>query len=293
MAKGRYYLGRVIKLGLLDQDKLMDAIVNSPTVEIGKFDWTVTDVVDGRGEGFPFIFGKLSKYAKDGHVKIVDENLKSQIDADAPNLLEASSPFIYLPDYSGLVFLHVWNGIQEDVFPKRFASIIEKAYEGFFVSCFVESVTDYEEFVAKLQSIDVFTELSAKVYPPNPMFGRLWESLNSYVKKRQVADVSVKETSKPGAGINTEIVQLVRNIIDNPGYQPSSEPDITDAAILMAADGYGSGKVTGFDDGIEVVVRTADTQKNFLFDKDPNPYDLAKISIEIFSKVTEDRDMRH
>ncbi|MGK5045977.1 hypothetical protein ACQ4WP_08770 [Janthinobacterium sp. GB4P2] len=293
MAKGRYYLGRVIKLGLLDQDKLMNAIVNSPVVEIGKFDWTITDVVDARCEGFQFIFGKLSKYAKNGHVKIVDENSKSQINAEAPNLLEASSPFIYLPEYSGLSFLHVWNGIQADVFPKRFAAIIEKAYDGFFVNCEVESVADYKEFIAKLQAIDVFTEMSAKVYPPNPMFGRLWESLNSYVRKRQVADVSIKETSMSINGINTEIVSLIRNIIDDPLYQPAFEPDITDAAILMAADGYGAGKVTGLDNGVEVIVKTADTQKSFLFDADPEPYSLARESIENFSKIKNDRNMGH
>src|SRR5471032_769354 len=293
MARGRYYLSRVIKLGLLDQEKLMLAILNSPIVEIGKFDWTITDVVDARSEGAPFIFGKLSKYAKNGRVKIVDENSKSQINTEAPNLLEASSPFIYLPNYSGLIFLHVWNGIQEDVFPRRFKAIIEKAYDNFFVNCEVEPVSDYKAFVAKLQAIDTFTELSAKVYPPNPMFGRLWESLNEYVKKRKVSDVVLKETSMNFSGIDKKIVSLIKNILENPNYQPDVEPDITDAAILMAADGYGSGKVSGLENGVEVIVRTSDTQKSFLFNPDPHPTELAAAALGHFSKISTERDMKH
>ncbi|MBA4077142.1 MAG: hypothetical protein C0508_19050, partial [Cyanobacteria bacterium PR.023] len=115
----------------LDQEMLMDAIANAPIVSIGKFDWTITDVDDKRNEQTPYVFGKLSKYAKEGHATVIDEVSRSQVDADVPNLLEASSSFIYLPEYSGVAFLHVWNGIQEDVFPRRFKSIIEAAFDGF------------------------------------------------------------------------------------------------------------------------------------------------------------------
>ena len=291
--KGRYYLGRVVKLGLLDQEKLMAAILNSPTVEIGKFDWTITDSFDGRNSDIPFVFGKLSKYAENGKVTVVDEESKSQVNAIAQNLVDASSPFVYLPEYSGLAFLHVWNGIQEDIFPRRFKSLIEAAYDGFFVSCEVEPITDYKAFAAKLKSIDIFTELSAKVYPPNPLFGRLWGSLNEYVKRRNASDVSVRETCTKPSGIETNIVNLVENILKNPSYEPHHEPDITDAAILMAADGYGKGKVAGFEGDVEVVFRTSDSQKSFLFLKDPAPYDLVRVASAQFSKISDERDMRH
>jgi len=45
MAKGRYYLGRVVKINL-DQPRLIYAIKNAPIVTIGKFDWTLTDIED-------------------------------------------------------------------------------------------------------------------------------------------------------------------------------------------------------------------------------------------------------
>ncbi|TDM09009.1 MAG: hypothetical protein C4K60_06550 [Ideonella sp. MAG2] len=271
----------------------MSTMLNAPIVEIGQFDWTITDTKDGRGESTPYIFGKLSKYAKDGHVTIVDESSRSQVDAYARNLLEASSPFVYLPQYSGIAFLHVWNGIQEDVFGRHFQKIIEEAYDRFFVGCEIDPITDYTAFSKRLESIDVFTEISAKVYPPNPLFGRLWGSLNEYVKKRRASDVSVKETSSTQSGISTQVAQLVREIMTNPNYEPNFEPDITDAAVLMAADGYGSGKITGFEGATEVVIRTSDSQKSFLFDKDPIASELVR-EVEVqFRRVSIERDMGH
>jgi hypothetical protein len=131
MRQGRYFLGRVIKLGLLTQDLFMDAIVKSPTVTIGKFNWTITDVVDKRNEELPYIFGQLSKYTSEGYVTVVDTEAKSQVDEPTENLLIASAPFVYLPKYSGIAYLHVWNQIQEELFPRRLKAIIEAAYDNF------------------------------------------------------------------------------------------------------------------------------------------------------------------
>lgn len=286
-------MGRVIKMGISDQTKLLDTIANAPTVTIGSYDWTITDIEDHRNNDMPFIFGKLSKYAKHGHVKTVDEQSRSQVDTEAPNLLVASSPFIYLPYYSGIAFLHVWNGIQEDVFPRRFKTIIEKAFDNFFVNCTIEPISDYKAFTTKLKTIDKFIELSARVHPPNPLYGRLWSSLDKYLKKRNATEVSVKETNEAGNGIKTNVVKLMDNIMDDPNYVPSEPPDITDAAILMAADGYGLGKVVGLENNVEIVIRTSDTQKSFLFAKEPVPENLAEEARKTFSKVNKERDLKH
>lgn len=292
MRRGRYYIGRVVKINL-DQERLMNAIVNSPIITIGKFDWTITDVVDNREEDSPYIFGKLSKYAKDGHAKVIDEVNRSQVDADVPNLLEASSSFVYLPEYSGIAFLHVWNGIQEDVFPRRFKSVIEAAFDGFFVACDIEPVSDYRAFTSRLKKLNYFTEFSATVYPPNPLFGRLWGSLNKYIDSRNASEVTVKEqTSKP-KGLKSKIIELMDRIMESPEYEPDEAPAIGDAAILMAADGYGRGKVVGIEKGEEVIIKTSDTQKSFLHDKEPIPSELAVKTEVQFKKVSSERDMKH
>ncbi|WP_158703200.1 hypothetical protein [Pseudomonas chlororaphis] len=291
--RGNYYMARVIKFGQLNQQKLMDAISEAPVVAIGQFEWTITDVVDMRGASEPFMFGNLAKYSREGHVTVVDEPAKQQLTARAPYLLEASAPFIYLPDFSGLAFLHVWNGIQENVFPRRFKAIVEAAYDNFFVGCTVEPVTDYRAFLERLKTLDSIKELSAKVSPPNPLFGRLWGGLDEYVRKRQADEVSVRESTSKSQGLSTDLLELIENILLDPNYQPAFEPDITDAAVLMAADGYGSGKAVGTEEGVEVVIRTSESQKSFLFDKDPDPELLANIVRGYFERVSSERDMRH
>lgn len=292
MRRGRYYLGRVVKVNL-DQTRLTDAIVNSPIVTIGKFDWTITDIKDNRDENFPYIFGKLSKYAKDGHAKVIDEVKRSQVDADVPNLLEASSSFVYLPDCSGIAFLHAWNGIHEDVFPRRFKSIIEAAFDNFFVACDIEPISDYRAFTSRLKKLSKFTEFSATVYPPNPLFGRLWGSLNDYIDSRNASEVSVKEQSSKPQGLSSKIIELMGCIMESPDYEPEEIPAIGDAAILMAADGYGRGKVIGEEKGDEVVVKTSDTQKSFLHSKEPEPEELAIKAKVHLDRVTIERDMHH
>jgi len=292
MKRGRYYLGRVIKINM-DQAQLMEAILNAPIVNIGKYDWTITDVEDGRSESLPFVFGKLSKYAKEGHVVLVDEISRSQVDATAPNLVEASSPFIYLPECSGIAFLHVWNGIQEDVFPRRFKSIIEIAYDRFLIGCDVEPIVDYGAFTKRLKKLSSFTEFSATVYPPNPLFGRLWGDLNEYISKRNASEVTVKEQASKSGGLKSKIIELMDRILEKPDYEPEETPAIGDAALLMAADGYGRGKVVGIEKNEEVVIRTSDSQKSFLHPKEPIPKELAIHANAQFERISRERDMKH
>lgn len=292
MGDGRYYIGRVLKVNL-SQEKLMDTIINAPVVSVGKFDWTITDVKDHRNEDIPYLFGKMSKFAREGHAKVIDEENRSQVDADVPNLLEASSAFVYLPEYSGVAFLQVSNGIPEDVFSRRFKSIIQAAFDNFFVVCDVEPISDYRAFTTRLKKLSQVTEISVTVSPPNPLFGRLWGSLNDYIKSRNASEITIKEqTSKP-TGLKSKIIDLMDRIISSPEYEPEETPAIGDAAILMAADGYGRGKVVGIEKGEKVVIQTSDSQKSFQHSRDPVPKELAFQANVQFDRVVKERDMKH
>ncbi len=166
MRRGRYYLGRVVKMGQLDQERLRSAIVEAPTVPVGGALWTITDVLDESRREKPFLFGRLSKYSSEGQLTVVDPIAHSQVETTAKNLLIAASPFVYLPDFSGIAYLHVWNGVQEDVFRRRFSRVVEEAQQRFFVGCEVDPVADYRAFVSKLTSLEKILEIRAKVYPP-------------------------------------------------------------------------------------------------------------------------------
>jgi hypothetical protein len=87
----------------------------------------------------------------------------------------------------------------------------------------------------------------------------------------------------------------MQNLLEQSQSRPEldSPVDITDAAMLMAADGYGHGKIIGDQRGEEVVIRTSDTHKSFLFAKEPEPSELAKAAAKFFEEISEERDMQH
>jgi hypothetical protein len=172
--------------------------------------------------------------------------------------------------------------------------------ENFFVDCAVEPVADYREFVEKLDSLDRITEMSAKVHPPNPLFGHLWGSLKDDIAHRNAEEVAVREKKTAGEGIKTALRELMRELLAGPPDAPVAAPtrsqppvDITDAAMLMAADGYGHGKVIGQHRAEEVVIRTSDTHKSFLHPKDPVPAELAAAAANLFKAISEERHMEH
>jgi hypothetical protein len=97
--RGRYYLSRVHKYGQLDSDKIINAIQNPATIITGKYAWIITDArAFTRNGKLEFVFGKLSKFSPEGIVKVVDDQQKIQTNRIEPNLIEASSSFIYVPD---------------------------------------------------------------------------------------------------------------------------------------------------------------------------------------------------
>lgn len=102
--QGTYYIGRVLKLGLLDQEKLIEAIKNPDQITYRGNAWTFIDIEEYNEHGHHYIFGKLSKFAPDGEVTLVDTVSRSEKTQDEPNLKLASSPFVYIPEHSGVPF---------------------------------------------------------------------------------------------------------------------------------------------------------------------------------------------
>lgn len=295
--KGRYFLSRIVKINL-SQENLIDAICSPAIIKVGKYNWTITDMLDKRDdESLPFIYGRLVKYADDTQ-DVVNEDNHTQGQSLTANLVKASSPFVYLPRFSGLCFLHVYNGIESETFPRRFKKIIEDArnlkYNDLLIGCDVDAISDYASFRNKIIMIKKITQIEATVSPPNPLFGRIWKSLKETLEKRNTSTLKINEESEKREGLKTNLHDLVNGIEKNNISNYKQEVALPDAAILMAADGYGTGKVAGEDNNGEIIeVRTRDVQKSFLFEKDPSPDFLARKANEEFIKVSEERKMEH
>jgi hypothetical protein len=214
-----------------------------------------------------------------------------------PNLIDAASAFVYVPQFSGLAYRHIWNALPSDQFERVFKELVERKYEKFFVGCDVEPIPDFRTFVTRLSKLDRITELQATVVPPNPLFGPCWESLSEYLRQRKLDEAQI--TEQAADGIQTRLKDIAVAVLrdDTAASWPElMEPlldGVGDAAVLMAADGYGRGRVKGTEDGKDVVIRTSENQKSFLFDGDPNPLRLFEYAFDQLQRLSEEQGLKH
>ena len=294
----RYYLARVLKRGELTPDKVALAMREPVTVEYRGTRYSFIDFEafgpSGNENGF---YAKLAKYKQQGAVEVVREEQHASAEAQIRNMIDAASPFVYLPAFSGLAYRHIWNSFPRDQFERVFKELIESKFEKFFVGCDIEPVTDLRTFVMRLSKLERVTELQATVLPPNPLFGPCWKSLGEYLRKRKLTEAQIREQAT--SGIQTRLKEIASAVLaDRPSEQLPSlmEPlldGVGDAALLMAADGYGHGRVKGIEEGREVIIRTSENQKSFMFDGDPNPTLLFERAHSVFVRINEERGLEH
>lgn len=293
--KGTYYLGRVLKTGALQSSDIAAALRAPESITRYGSAWTFLDVqelTDGRSTYF---FGRLGKYDPDGEVSVVDPDEHKETKQRQPNMTRASSPFLYVPEHSGLSFLHVSNQIDYTTFMNRWAEVINASHKQLLAQCDVDPIVDLRSFSAKLSGLDGIYRVSATVSPPNPLFGPLWEDLKEYLESRNTDRMKVEEDSSESVPLNTNLPEHVEGIVqqtkEDP-YTPGPLP-VGDAGILMAADGYGKGYVRGKQGEDVVIIRTSETVRNFSFTRDPDPDKLYRKTLAILERIKEERHMEH
>lgn len=298
-SSARYYLARVIKIGNLTTEGIIKAIRNPTFVQLRGIQYTFTDFQPFGPDEQPIgVFARLAKYRTEGAVEVVRQEFHASGREPVENLIEASSPFVYLPEFSGIAYKHVWNLLERDQFSRAFCELIEASEQKFFMQCELEPVTDLRAFVSRLAQLEKIIRLQAMVKPPNPLFGPCWDSLRKYLEKRKLQEVTINE--KAPEGISTQISKIAAAISEgetsSTALQEMMEPllgGVGDAALLMAADGYGSGKVIGIEENRTVTIRTRDNQKSFLLDRDPDPTALFNAAYEQFQSINNERYLEH
>jgi hypothetical protein len=295
----RFYMARITKRGELSTPNIIEALRNPETIEVRGTRYSFMNFIafgaPGQETGF---YAKLVKYKQKGEVGVVHEDRHELSLESVDNMIEAESAFVYLPGFSGLAYRNVWNSLTKDQFERVFVALIEQKYQQFFVGCDIEPVTDLRTFVMRLAKLDRITTLEAFIKPPNPLFGPCWESLGKYVKKRELDELKIKEESPQG--INTNVLKIAQAVMNsNEGEAKLTQmmetllDGVGDAALLMAADGFGKAKVVGLEDSRSVTIRTSENQKSFLLDADPDPKLLFDVAFEQFQKINDDRYLRH
>jgi hypothetical protein len=293
---GVYYLGHLSKMGNLTTAMVIQALLKPTPVLLYGNAWSIVDAKEHQKNGIKYIVGRLAKYRPDAEVVIVDPARRIEMVQQEPNLRVASSPFIYIPSHQGVAFMRVSGQIEEFHFADRFARIIESTHNNFFVECKINLIADLKTFAMKLRGLSGIYRIAASVVPPNPAFGPLWKPLRDYIRKRRSGQMTIREDSKSSEPLKTELPLLVEKLAEqkeNEPYTPDHDIDISDAAILMAADGYGTGHIKGYRGKEVVIIRTADTNRNFSFDKDPLPEKLFDEVYEILDRIQRERHMEH
>ena len=294
----RYYLGRVLKRGELSSARVIEAMRSPVTIEYRGTRYSFIDFerFDINGEQVGYV-AKIAKYRQQGAVEVVHEAHHASAEAAVVNLIDATSAFVYLPEVSGIAYRHIWNTFPREQFERVFKELVELKHNKFFVAVDIEPIADLRTFVSRLAKLDRMTHLAATVVPPNPLFGPCWKSLAEYLRKRNLEEATINEQS--AMGIESNISQIATAVLDE--TDPASmvelmEPlldGVGDAALLMAADGYGHARVEGTEGDRKVVIRTSENQKSFLIDSGSGSAVLYERSAEIFRLHTEERGLEH
>ncbi len=300
MKRYRYYLGRISKGGILSTEDIMNAIMNPKTIKKSTYSYTFANMY--YDESMNYIYGKLVKFIPEGEVETIEPLQHRETSVSIPHKRESSSPFVIALDYMGIAYPTIWNNLLKDQFERYFCELIKEKFEDFFVSCKIEPVVNLRTFVERVATMDQVDKISATVMPPNPLFGPAWKELKEYMEYRGSGEITISEKSKYASGIKTKIMNVMtsileaatlKNLDEKQNYLEEQKYDISDAAILMAADGYGRAKIEGLSNNEVIIIRTKDNQSSFLYEKDPDRQYFYEIVLYELQKINEERYLKH
>lgn len=257
----RYFFFRVIKHGppkARDAPSAVASALLAPErLKLGTTIWEFIDVLEVDGA----FVAKLAKYVDAGTVETVDTATHRSDSKSVGNLLDAASRFVYLPSESLICCQRVNSKISTAVFQDRFERLVTGHRANLFQDVTLAPIDDRDAFADRIRGLASITTIDAIVFPPNPLYGRFWKPLDAFLKRRRASTLHIKEEAEGDAGLQSRICELVSQVTEDVGpndgqrIAPETSPnsdcedpiDLPDAAILMAADGYGTARIGGVD----------------------------------------------
>lgn len=291
---GTHYLGRIHKGGVVTDERIVSSIATPKVIRRGEYSWTFTSYREVTTDHGIAHYARLAKFSSNGTVPAIDPTQHVEVATSVPNLLQASSPFVYLPAHSGLAYQHVWNKIEQRTFVDRFVELVRAANPLFSV-LEIEPIADAKDVWRRIAGLSKIIRIHAKVHPPNPLFGRYWASLKEYLDHRGLEQIKHDEiASRDGPGVRTELRQVVEQLAEGRSLEAINDAlAIGDSAFLMAMDGYGSGRIVGYQHRNEVVIRTQDVVQSFRLDANAPPEELARKADRILTEINLHRELKH
>jgi hypothetical protein len=292
-----FYVGRIVKTGFTQEGLISTLFDPSPFNDRNNI-WNISNMSQENINGLVCYFGKLSKAKPDAMVTVMSQDYKQEIQKKEPDLVIASSEFVYIPDYSGVSFHSIPGQIEPQKFKKIFSAIIEKSFQNFFVECGINLIDDLENFYKKLNKFDTISKISAVVKPPNPLFGKMWKDLKKYLEERNASELHMREQNKDST-LKTDIKELIELILSEnkdkiEEYLRSHSLSLMDLMILMSLDGYGTGRIEGKTNGKFTFIKIHEKLLHFSLLKDQiSNWEICNKTSEIFKRISNERYMEH
>lgn len=284
--QGTYFFGRVIKVGILANDNFITALKDGSSVNSNSYRWMITDSLHKKNNEFEFFYGKLSKYSPEGETSVIDEDSKLTRDDLTENLAIASAPFVYIPEFSGICYLRIWNQIDQQTLKNRLKDIVTEYFDKIFVDMDIKDISETIKFKERVKEFTSISKIQCQINQPNPLYGDIWKHLKDYLINRKSKDLKITEEAKGEEGILTRLNS-------NSDINDEESVNIIDAGIYMALDGYGEGKITGKVDGKEKTISTKSNAISLKYDTNPDPDDFAQEVYKRFQEMHEKRGLKH
>lgn len=289
-----YFISRLIKIGEITHNDIISALENPKIVTVRKSSFTITDFMEQRYQDQTYYSGRLTKFRSEGSVKVLKLETRKVIDIIEPDLIISSSQFLYLPEFGCFVYQRIWNQIDMATFAARMRDLILVSKDYFMVDCKLEPVSDIKNFLKKVKRFSSINQIKATVNPPNPLFGHLWKSLETYLRNRNLDELKLDEKSR-NKPINSSLLTLLIAIdsnLDLKSIDPESI-EIGDAAILMSIDGYGYARIEGKSGNRFITISTGQKSVQFHFPIGENLDDLYLEAKKLLDNVNNQRYMSH
>lgn len=298
MPKGEavFYVGRVVKTGF-DADDLKKALLEPKAYIENDIAWSIIGTEIVNNEGSTYVKGELCKAKPDAKVTVLNSQLSEKEEKEEPRLVFGLSEFIYIPEYSGITFRSIPNQIEPRAFIRIFNRIIEDTLGTLLVQSEIKMLDDLKGFYEQLIKIDTITCIKTRVKPPNPLFGRLWESLKKYLESRTTEELQLKEVGKK-KGIVTKVKELIKLILEGDEekisqYITTNNMSIVDLSVLMSLDGYGDGRIDGTQGSKHVFIKTHERIIHFTLPTEHSVDDVYYEANSIYLEINNERYLKH
>ena len=267
-----YYFGRLNLMGVWDNKReFLHKALKSGSVESKRnFKYGIFDVEEIALQGQVFVYGRLVKYKPVLEGEVVDEQKGKVVEGGLPHGVVAKSDFFLHYQSEVIAYRPIANRLSESQFREMFARLIEAAHHHFFVSAALELIEEEFGIIEAVKKFQIIQRIVIEVHPTNPSNRKTYQRIDERLKRLKAQ--RMKQSIEGGeGGLNKDTLE---------------EDDIY-AGLVMAADGYGKGRVQGVLDGAKVTISTGQSpvKKEILFSE--NPEEVLYQLLPVFKRIWE------